>query len=174
MVASDSLQQNADSQAVQLMWQMLNLASQQAFQQLSSLQTLVWFAYHVMEKEPRSPEPYLVLAFVFALLREPNRSYQILLYADRLFPSRARIQYMLNQLRLDLEKAQPEEELTPEAESRAGVGSVSFADLPAFHELNSLLQGLDPLQMQRDFQALRPSLAGLAKQFIERGDKHEF
>ena len=142
---------------------------------MSHLRAASWLVYRVLDENIQSVDAYLILAYIFCLTGEWQRSGQILTHAERVMPREPRIQYMLNQVRSFLDSL---------SGPQLSAVAVNFGDktesvppdeersLPKLSDVTAILQNYQPTdQTQQRFKAIRPVLASLAERIQkERGD----
>lgn len=157
---------------LELLRAVLHQARSEAFVKRETMQLALWLVYKILELDYRCDEGYLALSFLFCLMRDLNKGFQILLHADRLIPKQPRIIAMLNQLRFALDHPQP----LPQS-----ISTIPSKDLPPPASLKDLGQLMTlfesnlpaPVQLQERYQSLKPVLNALALRLKQESKPHE-
>lgn len=150
-------------------------------QDRESLSTAVWLIYRILDINAQAVLAYLALAYIFALVGEWSRAYQIMLFAAQEFPADHRVQFACQHYQRHLKAA-----YVP-FDSHAAV-MISFGsptssasgtthglqDLPSLTEVQLALKqnNLHSQEIARRFKSLRAVLVSLAEK-VKEAEHHE-
>lgn len=142
------------------------------------LRCLTATAYRLMELDFKRIESYLTLVWIFALLREYSRAWQILLHAQKVLPQHPALQAGFECIQLLLKKPaqfQPVDmdavaisfQLSPDAEAPESPQEDPLAWQTMYPLLKTALQGSSEEALQTRWQALQGAYQPLQAQVLQ-------